>query len=246
MKIYGKNAVSELIKSGKIRIKKVFLQMELKNNKDKFCSILDEKNINYDFVPKNVLDAKAQGARHQGVIADVADFEYADLDNVIAQERKKQKPLFFVILDCLEDPQNLGTILRVCECAGVSGVIIPKNRSVLVNETVAKVSAGALFYVNVIKVNNIHQTIEDLKKQNVFVYAADMDGESMYKTSLIGDIALVVGGEGNGVSALTRKICDGIIQIPMFGQINSLNASVSCGITVFEVIRQRLENEKKC
>lgn len=245
MKIYGKNAVVELAKSDKIKINKVFLQSEFKNSKSEITNLLAEKNIKIEYAPKCSLDQKANGAKHQGIIAEIGEFEYADLDEVIRSEKKKGKPLFFVVLDGLEDPQNLGTILRVCECAGVSGVIIPKNRSVLVNETVAKVSAGALFYVNVIKVGNIHQTIKDLQSQNVFVYAADMDGNKMYNTNLTGDIALVIGGEGKGVSELSRKIVDGIISIPMFGKINSLNASVSCGICVFEVVRQRENNGRK-
>jgi len=244
MKVYGKNAVVELINAGKIKVNKVYLQSEFLKSKNDFLDLLKSNGIPMEYMPKMQLDKKANGARHQGVIAETGEFEYAELGDVIERNKKSKKPLFFVILDGLEDPQNLGTILRVCECAGVSGVILPKNRSVLVNETVAKVSAGALFHIDVIKVGNIHQTIKDLKEQNVFVYACDMDGDTMYDVSLTGDIALVIGGEGNGVSELSRKLCDGIIKIPMFGKINSLNASVSCGICVFEAVRQRVINGK--
>jgi len=244
MKIYGKNAVVELVNSGRVKVNKVYLQSEFLKNKGEFQALLNSKGIQVEYLPKLQLDKKANGARHQGVIAETGEFEYVELEKVIAEQKRAKKPLFLVILDGLEDPQNLGTILRVCECAGVNGVILPKNRSVLVNETVAKVSAGALFHINVIKVGNIHQTIKDLKEQNVFVYACDMDGVEMYNTSLTGDIALVIGGEGSGVSELSRKLCDGIIKIPMFGKINSLNASVSCGICVFEAVRQRMIDGK--
>ena len=147
--------------------------------------------------------------------------------------------MLFIILDEVLDPHNLGSIIRVAECAGATGVIISNRRSASVNETVVRTSAGATAYLPVVRVTNINQVIEQLKNENVWVYALDMDGEEMYKTNLTGNVALVVGGEGNGVSRLTRKLCDGVISIPMFGQVNSLNASVSAGIATYEVIRQR-------
>ena len=156
-----------------------------------------------------------------------------------SRTKAEGKELLFVILDEVLDPHNLGAVIRVAECAGATGVIIPARRSATVNETVIRTSAGATAYVPVIKVSNLNQTIEELKKQNVWVYAADMDGSPMTKTNLKGDIALVIGGEGSGVHALTRKNCDGIISIPMFGKVNSLNASVSAGIVLYEAVRQR-------
>ena len=146
----------------------------------------------------------------------------------------------FIILDEVLDPHNLGSVIRVAECAGASAVIIPNRRSATVNETVVRTSAGATAYMPVVKVSNLNQTIEELKKQNVWVYAADMDGSPMCKTNLKGDIALVVGGEGTGVKQLTKKLCDAVISIPMFGKVNSLNASVSAGIVLYEAVRQRM------
>ena len=146
----------------------------------------------------------------------------------------------FIVLDEVLDPHNLGSVIRVAECAGATGVIIPARRSATVNETVVRTSAGATAYMPVIKVNNLNQAIEEMKKQNIWVYAADMDGEQMYKTNLKGDIALVVGGEGTGVRDLTKKLCDGVISIPMYGKVNSLNASVSAGIVLYEAVRQRV------
>ena len=240
MKIEGKNPVKELL-NGEHTIEKIMIadgtnDAELRS----FQKIARDKGIKVEFADKRALDKISETGHHQGIIAIYSDFKYADLNEVIAKEKSKNKDLLFIILDEVLDPHNLGSVIRVAECAGASAVIIPIRRSATVNETVVRTSAGATAYMPVVKVSNLNQTIEELKKQNVWVYAADMDGEPMCKTNLKGDIALVVGGEGTGVKQLTKRLCDGVISIPMFGKVNSLNASVSAGIVLYEAVRQRL------
>lgn len=239
MKIEGKNPVRELLKTDetieKIMIVNGTTDPELRT----FWQMARDKGIKVEFADKRALDKISETGHHQGVIAIHTDFKYADLDETISKSRNEGKDILFVILDEVLDPHNLGSVIRVAECAGATGVIIPNRRSATVNETVVRTSAGATAYVPVIKVNNINQAIEKLKNANVWVYAADMDGEPMGKANLKGDIALVVGGEGTGVKELTRKLCDEIISIPMFGKVNSLNASVSAGIVLYEAVRQR-------
>lgn len=239
MKIEGKNPVRELLKTDET-IEKIMIANGTTDPEIRmFQNIARERNIKVEFVDKKVLDKTSETGHHQGVIAVYTDFKYSDLDETIYEARSLGKELLFVILDEVLDPHNLGSVIRVAECAGATGVIIPNRRSASVNETVVRTSAGATAYVPVIKVNNLNQTIEKLKKENVWVFAADMDGEQMCKTNLKGDIALVVGGEGTGVRDLTKKLCDGVISIPMFGKVNSLNASVSAGIVLYEAVRQR-------
>lgn len=241
MKIEGKNAVRECIKSGKTVEKIVF-----QNGADvkEIINLAKESGIKVQFVSKTALDDLSVTKKHQGVIAITTDFKYSSINDIVELAKQKNEDAFILLLDGVEDPHNLGSILRVAECAGVHGVVIPKDRAVGVNETVVKVSAGATERVKVAKVTNLNRAIEELKEKNIFVFAADMDGDNMYNTNLKGNIALVVGSEGFGVSKLTRKIVDGIVSIPMYGKINSLNASVSAGIVVYEVIRQRNFNIK--
>lgn len=239
MKAEGKNPVRELINSGatieKISVANGSNDAEVRA----IIGLARDKGIKVDFVDKRGLDKISETGHHQGIIAFYTEFKYSNLDDVIQSEKAKGKDLLFVVLDEVLDPHNLGSVIRVAECAGASGVIIPARRSATVNETVIRTSAGATAYMPVIKVSNLNQTLEELKEKNIWVYAADMDGEPMGKTNLEGDIALVIGGEGTGVHSLTRKICDGIISIPMFGRVNSLNASVSAGIVLYEAVRQR-------
>lgn len=239
MKIEGKNPVRELLKTDETIEKIVIANGTTDPEIRKFQQIARDKGIKIEFADKKVLDKLSETGHHQGIIAIQNDFKYADLEEVILSARNSGKDILFVVLDEVLDPHNLGSVIRVAECAGATGVIIPNRRSASVNETVVRTSAGATAFVPVIKVNNLSQAIEKMKEQNIWVYAADMDGEEMYKTNLKGDIALVVGGEGTGVRELTRKICDGIISIPMFGNVNSLNASVSAGIVLYEAVRQR-------
>lgn len=236
MKIEGKNAVRECILSHKT-IEKVLIQNGSANNE--LVNLAKANGVKVQYINKSQMDELSVTKKHQGVIALSTDFKYSSVEDILAYAKAKNEPAFILILDGVEDPHNLGSVLRVAECAGVHGVIIPKDRAVGVTETVVKVSAGASERVRVAKVVNLNRAIEELKSKNIFVYCADMDGEPMTKTNLTGDIAIVVGSEGFGVSKLTKKLCDGVISIPMFGKINSLNASVSAGIVVYEAIRQR-------
>ena len=238
MKIYGKNAVTEALRSAQA-VSVVTISDGL--NKD-FASLVlslcKKRNISLKTISRAEFKKIEGEENYQGIFAEVEDYNYFDLETLL-----EQKNIFLLLLDGIEDPHNFGAIIRVAECAGVTGIIIPKNRSVSINATVAKVSAGALFHVKIAQVTNIHDAIDKIKNSNTFVYAADMDGETMYNTNLDGNIAIVVGSEGKGVSSLTRKKVDGIVSIPMFGQVNSLNASVSAGIVLYEVVRQRMKNE---
>lgn len=239
MKIEGKNAVRECIMSGKT-IEKILFQNGGQNQE--LLNLARERGIKVQFVNKSALDDFSVTKKHQGVIAISTDFKYSSVEDILKLAKEKNEDNFILILDGVEDPHNLGSVLRVAECAGVHGIIIPKDRAVGVTETVVKVSAGASERVKIAKVTNLNRTIEELKQKNIFVYCADMDGAPMTKTNLTGNIALVIGSEGFGVSKLTRKLADGIISIPMFGKINSLNASVSAGIVTYEAIRQRKTN----
>ncbi|MCH5160725.1 MAG: 23S rRNA (guanosine(2251)-2'-O)-methyltransferase RlmB [Clostridiales bacterium] len=178
------------------------------------------------------LDKAAEG-NHQGCIGYATDFEYSSLDDIFAHCNNLNEPPFVVVLDGIEDPHNLGSILRTCECAGVHGVVIGKNRQVPVNDTVVKVAEGATEYVKVVRVVNINDAVRKLKEQNVWVYALDMDGKDIYKENLSGAVALVVGAEGKGVSKLTRELCDGVLSLPMRGHIQSLNASVAAAVGIY-------------
>ncbi|MGN0771211.1 MAG: 23S rRNA (guanosine(2251)-2'-O)-methyltransferase RlmB [Christensenellales bacterium] len=238
MQAEGKNAVNEALESD-IGVRKVYA---CKNMKE-IVSIVDKaksKNIPIVMTDKRELDKLSETGRHQGVIAVCKDFEYTPLDKIIAKARNAEQNLFLIILDGIEDPHNLGSIVRVAECCGAHGVIIPSHRAVGVTPTVIRVSAGATNHVDICMVSNINDVIRKLKDDFVNVVCADMDGEPLYKSRLDGDIAIVIGSEGNGVKALTAKLCDKTVAIPQFGKVNSLNASVACGIICYEVVRQRL------
>ena len=240
MKIEGKNPVKELLGSESTIEKIMFADGNTDAELRNLLKIARDRGVKVEFADRRALDKLSETGHHQGVIAIYSEFVYSDLNQVIAKEKAQGKDLLFVILDEVLDPHNLGSVIRVAECAGASAVIIPNRRSASINETVVRTSAGATAYMPVIKVSNLNQAIEEMKNENIWVYAADMDGGEMYKTNLKGDIALVVGGEGTGVKQLTRKLCDGIISIPMYGRVNSLNASVSAGIVLYEAVRQRM------
>lgn len=235
----GKNPVREALKSD-LTIEKVLVldKTQDKDIRDQI-EIAKQRKIRVEFVQKIVLDKMSQTGHHQGIIAVTTDFKYSELDEILSKLKNSNKRKLFLILDGIEDPHNLGSIIRSAECFGVSAVIIPARRSVLVNETVIRTSAGAAQLVKICKVTNINDAIKKLKDNNVFVYAADMDGAPIAKTNLTGDIAIIVGSEGFGVSSLTRKLADQIVAIPMTGEINSLNASVSAGIMLYEAVRQQ-------
>lgn len=239
MKIYGRNAVSEAIRSGQT-IDRLVVQEGLRDaNANSIINEAKNAGIKIFFRDKTALDRECPPrARHQGFLAEVTDFDYSELDDIFAYAEERGEPPFIVILDGVEDPHNLGSVLRVAECAGVHGVIIPRHRSVSVNDTVVKVSSGASAYVRVAKVTNINDAIAELKTRGVWVYAADMDGDDLYSTDLKGAIGFVIGGEGKGVKRLTRELCDGVVSIPMFGHVNSLNASVAAAVVIYEKVRQ--------
>ena len=238
--IEGKNAVIEAYRAGK-PIDKIFILdganegtiMTIKREAKKHDTMVK-------YVSKERLDQMSETGKHQGVIAYAAAYEYAEVEDMLALAREKNEPPFLVLLDGIEDPHNLGAIIRTANQAGAHGVIIPKNRAVGLTATVAKTSAGALNYTPVAKVTNIGKTIEELKKEGLWFVCADMDGTTMYNLDLKGPIGLVIGNEGEGVSRLVKEKCDFVASIPMKGDIDSLNASVAAGILAYEIVRQRL------
>ncbi len=234
MNVEGRNQSREAIENSK-NIDKVIVQDKTGDKVVReLVSLARSKGLRVEFAPKEALDRISQTHHHQGIITIVSDFEYTPLDDILKEDGRK----FLVLLDKISDPHNLGSILRSAECAGVSAVVIPSRNSVLVNETVIRTSAGATSHVKVCKVNNLNDAIKQIKNANIFVYATDMNGKSMYETNLKGNIAIIIGSEGDGVSALTKKLADEVIKIPMKGKLNSLNASVAAGIVMFEVLRQ--------
>ena len=225
--------MGEAIRSGKT-IDRLLVQKGLKDAAaNRIIDDAKSRGIKIFFREKEALDRESAQGRHQGFVAEITDFVYCELSDILARAEQKGEPPFVLILDGVEDPHNLGSILRVAECAGVHGVVIPRHRSVSVNETVIKVSAGAASHVLVSKVTNVNDAIDELKENNVWVYAADMDGDDLYKTDLTGAVALVVGAEGKGVSRLTKELCDGVLSLPMRGQINSLNAGVAAALGIY-------------
>lgn len=239
MKVEGRNAVRELILNGST-IDKVLIQNNLHDNViEEIIALLKSKKIRFQFVAQNILNNESVTKHHQGVIAFTSDFKYSTTEDILNFAKEKNEDPFILILDGIEDPHNLGSIIRVCECLGVHGIIIEKTRACQVNETVIKTSAGATSYVKVARVANINNEIEKLKKQNVWVYACELGGDDLTKTNLKGAVAIVIGSEGRGTGKLTLKLCDGIVTIPQFGKINSLNASVATGIVLYEARKQR-------
>lgn len=193
-----------------------------------------------DFVPKERLDYMSETGHHQGVIATISAFKYSTIEDMFALAEKKGEAPFFFLLDGIEDPHNLGAIIRTANLAGAHGVILPKRRAVGLTPTVVKASAGAIHYTPVAKVTNLVTTMEELKQKGLWFACADMDGDIVYSQNLTGPIGLVIGNEGNGISRLVKQHCDYVSAIPMKGDINSLNASVAAGVLAFEIVRQRL------
>lgn len=238
--IEGRNAVLEAFRAGK-PIDKLFVLDGCQDGP--VLSITREAKkhdtiINY--VAKERLDQISETGKHQGVIAFAAAYEYAQVEDILALAEKKGEPPFIFLLDNIEDPHNLGAIIRTANLAGAHGVVIPKRRAAGLTATVAKTSAGALNYTPVAKVTNLGQTIEELKKKGIWFVCADMSGEVMYRQNLKGSIGMVIGNEGNGVSRLVKEKCDFIVSIPMKGDIDSLNASVAAGVLAWEIVRQRM------
>lgn len=239
--IEGRNAVLEAFRSGK-PIDKLFVLDGCKDGPVQSITREAKKHdtiINY--VAKERLDQMSETGKHQGVIAYAAAYEYAEVEDILKAAEEKGEPPFIFLLDGIEDPHNLGAIIRTANLAGAHGVIIPKHRAAGLTATVARTSAGALNYTPVAKVTNLGTTIEELKKQGLWFVCADMGGELMYRMNLKGPIGLVIGNEGSGVGKLVREKCDMVASIPMNGNIDSLNASVAAGVLAYEIVRQRMQ-----
>lgn len=238
--IEGRNAVMEALKADR-SIDRMFI-IDAQQQSGPIKTIVAEarkRGIIVNFESKEMMEKMSKSNKHQGVIAYVAAYDYIEVEDILQRAKDKNEPPFIIILDSIEDPHNLGAILRTANIAGVHGIIIPKRRAVGLTATVAKTSAGAIEYTPVARVTNIVRTIEELKEQGLWIACADMDGQIMYKVDLKGPLAIVVGGEGAGVSKLVKEKCDLIAKVPMKGDIDSLNASVAAAVLVYEALRQR-------
>mgnify|MGYP002578924477 CR=1 FL=1 len=238
--IEGRNAVLEAFRSGKC-VDKLFILDGCQDGPVRtIAREARKKDTIINYVSKERLDQLSETHAHQGVIAQVAAYEYSTVEDILAKAEEKGEPPFLILLDNVEDPHNLGAIIRTANLAGAHGVIIPKRRAVGLTSTVAKTSAGAINYTPVAKVTNLVRTMEELKQKGIWFVCADMGGESMYRMNLTGPIGLVIGNEGEGVSRLVREACDFTASIPMKGDIDSLNASVAAGVLAYEIVRQRM------
>lgn len=243
--IEGRNAVLEAFRSGKC-VDKLFILDGCQDGPVRtIAREARKKDTIINYVSKERLDQLSETHAHQGVIAQVAAYEYSTVEDILAKAEENGEPPFLILLDNVEDPHNLGAIIRTANLAGAHGVIIPKRRAVGLTSTVAKTSAGAINYTPVAKVTNLVRTMEELKQKGIWFVCADMGGESMYRMNLTGPIGLVIGNEGEGVSRLVREACDFTASIPMKGDIDSLNASVAAGVLAYEIVRQRLVAESK-
>lgn len=238
--IEGRNAVMEAFRAGKT-IDKLFVQDGCHDGAvNSITREARKQDTIITYVAKERLDQISTTGKHQGVIAQAAAYEYGEIEDIFIKAEEKGEPPFIFLLDEIEDPHNLGAIIRTANLVGAHGVIIPKRRAAGLTATVVKASAGALNYTPVVKVTNMAQTIEELKKRGLWFVCADMEGETMYRLNLTGPIGLVIGNEGEGVSRLVREKCDYVAAIPMKGEIDSLNASVATGVLAYEILRQRI------
>ena len=241
--VAGRNAVMEMLKGSRSVNRLLVANGSSEGSMREIIALAKEKGINIQFYDRSKLDAMAPGIRHQGVLAQVPPVQYAELEDILQIARDRNEPPLIVLLDELEDRHNLGAILRTADAAGVHGVLIPKHRSCPLSATVAKTSAGAVEHVPVARIGNMVQTIKKLKKEGLWVAAADMDGTDYYDTDLTGSLLLVIGSEGQGVGRLIKEQCDFVVRIPMVGKINSLNASVAGSILMYEAMKQRISNK---
>lgn len=237
--IVGRNPVAEALRSGREIDKLLIAHGGMNGSVRALVAKCRERGIPVKEVAPQKLDILSGGASHQGVALIVASHEYCEVSDILSFAAEKNEPPFIVICDGIEDPHNLGAVIRTAEACGVHGIIIPKRRSASLNAVVAKASAGALEYMRVARVINIASCIEELKKQGLWIYAADMDGQQWCSVDYRGACAFVIGSEGRGVSALVKKNCDVTVAMPMLGQINSLNASVAAGVLMYEAARQK-------
>ncbi len=235
MKIEGRNAVLELLGSGRT-VDKILMQKGAEGSAGRIFALAREQGVRVQFADRGALDRESETGRHQGVIAFVSEYKYAELADILAPAEGAR---LVVVCDGIEDVHNLGSIIRVAECAGACGVIIPKNKSAQVTGAVVRISEGAANHIRVARVPGVNYAIDELKKSGFWVYGLEADGEDIYSADLSGDVALVVGGEDRGIAPLTRKKCDKIVSLPLCGKVNSLNASVALGIAAYEVVRRR-------
>lgn len=236
--VAGRNPVMEVL-NGERDVERVFIAEGAEGSISKIVAIAREQGVIVDFVPKEKIDAMAPDAKHQGVVAKVSEYKYASMEEVMEKARVSGEDPFLIILDEITDPHNLGAIIRTAECVGAHGVIIPKRRACSLTQTVALSAAGAIEKMPVVQVTNLARTIEDLKKQGIWIGAADMDGENYMTANLTGPIAIVIGNEGKGVGRLVKEKCDFVLSIPMKGSINSLNASNAAAILMYGIRRAR-------
>lgn len=238
--IIGRNSVTEALKAGRSITKIYILATNESMPLQRIRDLARDRNVLVETVPAKVLHRLAPDNRHQGVVAFAAAVDFADLTDVLAKTAEQDKVPFLVLTDGVEDVHNLGAIIRTAECAGVDAILLPKRHSAPVNETVGKTSAGAVEYMPIVQVGNISRTLKALKKRGFWVIGADMAGRTDYfHQSFTEPVVLVIGSEGKGISHLVKETCDVLVQIPMFGQINSLNASVAAALLMYEVVRQR-------
>lgn len=242
--IIGRNAVREVLESGR-EIDKILVSRNVTGAAKPLISKCRDKGILVKEVDSKKLDFMSGNNAHQGIIAIVAAHTYCEVNDILDLAKQRNESPFIIICDELEDPHNLGAVIRTAEACGAHGIIIPKRRSASLNSTVAKAACGALEYMKVARVTNLVATIKELKEKGVWVYCADMDGENWCQTDFSGACALVIGSEGNGVGDLVKKNCDMVVSMPMLGKINSLNASVAGGILMYEITRQRLNINAK-
>ena len=239
MLIYGRNPVREAFRAGKTAEKIFFVKGERDARLSALFSEAKEKGVPVEYVERAVMDKLTGGGNHQGIAARVTDFSYSTLDDILALAKSRGEKALIVLLDGITDPHNFGAIVRSAECFGAHGIVIPSRRSVGVTDTVVKVASGATEHMLIAKVTNINDAIREFKERNVWVYACDFGGEHPKSVDFRDDTALVVGSEGTGIHRLTRELCDGVVTIPEYGKINSLNASVAAGIVLYETARQR-------
>jgi len=236
--VAGRNPVTEVL-SGERDVERVFIADGSEGSVSKIVALAKEKGVIVDFVPKEKIDAMAPGVKHQGVAAKVSEYKYAELEDIFDRAEASGEDPFIIVLDEIEDPHNLGAIIRTAECAGAHGIIIPKRRAASLTQTVALSAAGAIENMPVAQVTNLARTIEELQEKGVWVGAADMDGETYYEANLTGPVAIVIGNEGRGVGRLVKEKCDFVLSIPMYGKINSLNASNAAAVLMYGIRRAR-------
>ncbi len=236
--VAGRNPVVEVL-SGERDVERIFIADGSEGSVSKIVALAREQGVIVDFVPKEKIDAMAPGVKHQGVVAKVSEYKYAEMEDVFARAEASGEDPFIIILDEISDPHNLGAIIRTAECAGAHGVVIPKRRAASLTQTVALSAAGAIENMPVVQVTNLARTIEELQAKGIWVGAADMDGETYYEANLTGPIAIVIGNEGKGVGRLVKEKCDFVLSIPMYGKINSLNASNAAAILMYGIRRAR-------